>query len=511
MNRKAIAAMLLAVSGTVASCGSSTNNTTSSSGGGGGPSASSVKICILSEFRTRPDGLLGLESKYNAAFSKATYTDIGNTAEKTIANGQCTAGEVFTTDSAIQANNLYVLQDDKNLFPPDNAGPGGRAPACCRQYPAIANLMAPVAAKLDIATMVSLNGMVEIQNMKVADVAKTWLTQNGFLASSYTGGGGTNGSGTGCATASGSDGGGAHVSVGVKGFAEEQLLGAMTKLVLEAHNFVVDDTFQAKDKALGPGADRRLGRHDLAVHRHRAHRLPRPRHRVLPDGARRGLQLRRPEGRAQRAVLDVGDQVHRHQRRGHQGGGPRHLRRHAVGVRRLPGVALAGRGRATGSSVAATREEPVARPTLYSAAMATERSPKQIASKSEDFDRWYVDVVRRAELADYTPVRGCMVIRPYGYALWERTRDALDAMFKRTGAREHVLPAADPGERPRQGGRARRGLRARGVLGDPRRQPRARGAAGDPADQRGDHLHAVRRLDPLLARPPRADQPVGAT
>ena len=76
--------------------------------------------------------------------------------------------------------------------------------------------------------------------------------------------------------------------------------------------------------------------------------------------------------------------------------------------------------------------------------MAGERSPKQIASKSEDFDRWYVDVVRRAELADYAPVRGCMVIRPYGYALWERTRDALDAMFKRTGAREHVLPAADP-------------------------------------------------------------------
>ncbi len=250
MNRKAIAAMVLVVSGTVASCGSSTNNTTSSSGGGGGPSASAVKVCILSEFRTRPDGLLGLESKYNAAFSKATYTDIGNTAEKAIAAGQCTAGEVFTTDSAIQAKNLYVLQDDKNLFPPDNAGLVVKA-SVLQAHPAIANLMAPVAAKLDIATITSLNGMVEIQNMKVADVAKTWLTQNNFLSSSYTGGGGTNGSGTGCAAASGSDGGGAHVSVGVKGFAEEQLLGAMTKLVLEAHNFVVDDTFEAKDKALG--------------------------------------------------------------------------------------------------------------------------------------------------------------------------------------------------------------------------------------------------------------------
>src|SRR3979411_1740519 len=112
--------MFLAVSGTLASCGSSTNNTTSSSGGGGGPSAAAVKVCILSEFRTRADGLPGLVKTYNSAFNKASYVDIGNTAEKSIANGQCNAGEVFTTDSAIQANNLYVLQDDKNLFPPDN-------------------------------------------------------------------------------------------------------------------------------------------------------------------------------------------------------------------------------------------------------------------------------------------------------------------------------------------------------------------------------------------------------
>ncbi|PZR81224.1 MAG: proline--tRNA ligase [Candidatus Aeolococcus gillhamiae] len=76
--------------------------------------------------------------------------------------------------------------------------------------------------------------------------------------------------------------------------------------------------------------------------------------------------------------------------------------------------------------------------------MAREHSPKQIASKSEDFDRWYVDVVRRAELADYTPVRGCMVIRPYGFALWERTRDALDGMIKRTGHENMYFPLFIP-------------------------------------------------------------------
>jgi prolyl-tRNA synthetase len=74
----------------------------------------------------------------------------------------------------------------------------------------------------------------------------------------------------------------------------------------------------------------------------------------------------------------------------------------------------------------------------------TERDPKQITRKSEDFDRWYTDVVRRAELADYTPVAGCMVVRPYGWALWENTRDALDAMIKRTGHENMQFPLLIP-------------------------------------------------------------------
>ena len=77
--------------------------------------------------------------------------------------------------------------------------------------------------------------------------------------------------------------------------------------------------------------------------------------------------------------------------------------------------------------------------------MATaRRDEKAITPKSEDFDRWYVDVVRRAELADYTPVGGCMVVRPYGWALWENTRDALDAMIKRTGHENMQFPLFIP-------------------------------------------------------------------
>ena len=57
----------------------------------------------------------------------------------------------------------------------------------------------------------------------------------------------------------------------------------------------------------------------------------------------------------------------------------------------------------------------------------------EITPQSEDFSRWYLDVVRRAELADYSPVKGCMVIRPYGYAIWELIQQAFDREFKKTG------------------------------------------------------------------------------
>src|SRR6202521_3795696 len=58
---------------------------------------------------------------------------------------------------------------------------------------------------------------------------------------------------------------------------------------------------------------------------------------------------------------------------------------------------------------------------------------KDITKMSVDFDRWYTDVVRKAELADYTPVRGCIVIRPYGYAIWEGIQRIFDGMIKSSG------------------------------------------------------------------------------
>jgi prolyl-tRNA synthetase len=68
----------------------------------------------------------------------------------------------------------------------------------------------------------------------------------------------------------------------------------------------------------------------------------------------------------------------------------------------------------------------------------------EITPRSEDFSRWYTDVIRRAELADYSPVKGCMVIRPYGYAIWELIQQGLDRRIKATGHVNAYFPLLIP-------------------------------------------------------------------
>lgn len=68
----------------------------------------------------------------------------------------------------------------------------------------------------------------------------------------------------------------------------------------------------------------------------------------------------------------------------------------------------------------------------------------EITPQSEDFSRWYTDVIRRAELADYSPVKGSMVIRPYGYAIWELMQSGLDRRFKETGHVNAYFPLFIP-------------------------------------------------------------------
>jgi len=72
--------------------------------------------------------------------------------------------------------------------------------------------------------------------------------------------------------------------------------------------------------------------------------------------------------------------------------------------------------------------------------MNKDKLPKQ----EENFSDWYNQVIQRAELADYAPVRGCMVVRPYGWAIWENIQAALDERFKKTGHVNAAFPMFIP-------------------------------------------------------------------
>ncbi len=71
-------------------------------------------------------------------------------------------------------------------------------------------------------------------------------------------------------------------------------------------------------------------------------------------------------------------------------------------------------------------------------------SDQKLPARSEDFAEWYNQLVLRAELADYAPVRGCMIVRPYGWTLWEHMQQALDKRFKATGHLNAAFPLLIP-------------------------------------------------------------------
>src|SRR4026209_1192222 len=69
---------------------------------------------------------------------------------------------------------------------------------------------------------------------------------------------------------------------------------------------------------------------------------------------------------------------------------------------------------------------------------------KALTTRAAEFSAWYNELIARAELADYSPVSGCMVIRPNGYAIWEQMTRALDDMFKETGHQNAYFPLFIP-------------------------------------------------------------------
>lgn len=76
--------------------------------------------------------------------------------------------------------------------------------------------------------------------------------------------------------------------------------------------------------------------------------------------------------------------------------------------------------------------------------MAEKKKVEAITGRDEDFAKWYTDIVKKAELIEYTSVKGCMVIRPYGYAIWENIQHILDTRFKETGHENVCMPMFIP-------------------------------------------------------------------
>ncbi|MFH9013752.1 glycine betaine ABC transporter substrate-binding protein [Streptomyces sp. NPDC017943] len=140
-----------------------------------------VKLCVEVEFANRADGLPGMQKRYGMAVPARDITqmDTGIIYTQT-AKGSCTYGEVFTTDGRIKSMNLVVMDDDKKFFPNYNAAPMVNAKTL-KEWPAIAEVLNPVTAKLNNAVAQELNAKVDVDGEDPHQVALDWLVKEGFV------------------------------------------------------------------------------------------------------------------------------------------------------------------------------------------------------------------------------------------------------------------------------------------------------------------------------------------
>ena len=133
---------------------------------------------------------------------------------------------------------------------------------------------------------------------------------------------------------------------------------------------------------------------------------------------------------------------------------------------------------------------------------------KKLTTRAADFSAWYNETVLRAELADYSPVRGCMVIRPRGYGIWERMQRQLDSMFKDTGHENAYFPLLIPESFMHKEAEHVEGFSPE-LPSSRTAAEEARRAARHPPDVGDDHLRDVREMGAELSRPADPHQSVG--
>ena len=145
-----------------------------------------VKLAASAEFVNSASALPAFQAAYGFELKPDQLIVLsgGDTAATIAAAAQKTDGAnaamVYGTDGAISSAGLVVLEDDKGVQPVYEPSPIIRE-AVLKEHPEIETLLAPVFAKLDLVTLQTLNGRIQVGGEAAADVAKDWLTQNGFL------------------------------------------------------------------------------------------------------------------------------------------------------------------------------------------------------------------------------------------------------------------------------------------------------------------------------------------
>ena len=139
------------------------------------------QVCVETEYNSRDDGLRGLQKTYDFQIPEGgTQVLATGVVYQATADGRCLFGEVFTTDGRIPGLNLKVLEDDKKYHVTYNAAPIVREETY-NQNPAIREVLKPISDALDYETMLDLNGKVSSEGQDARQVARDWLTQNGFI------------------------------------------------------------------------------------------------------------------------------------------------------------------------------------------------------------------------------------------------------------------------------------------------------------------------------------------
>jgi osmoprotectant transport system substrate-binding protein len=129
------------------------------------------------EFKTRPDGIPGIKAKYNCSFKSFSSLEPGAITTKALLDDTVQAADIFTTDSAIEANDLVVLEDPKNNFAAQNVVPLINKD---KASDTVSEALNAISAKLDTDTLLDLNAKLNAPDKPdYADVAKEWLDSMG--------------------------------------------------------------------------------------------------------------------------------------------------------------------------------------------------------------------------------------------------------------------------------------------------------------------------------------------